>query len=187
MLNCYGKNCEREPIAKGLCTKHYARLRRIGSVDNLIRQEYILDGRSKHPLLKTYNGMKHRCLNPKYTYFRLYGGRGIKVCDRWLDPITGFSNFVSDMGEKPSPKHSLDRIDSNGNYEPSNCKWSTPREQASNTSSNNKDVGVKKSGTGWLSYIKVKGEYRSKYFTDYEKAVAYRKLLEKEVLKEVEV
>lgn len=182
MLNCIASNCSNKVIAKELCSKHYARMKRNGDPNTLTRREYVFDGRSKHKLLKTYNGMITRCYNPNYTYYRLYGGRGIKVCDRWLDSINGFANFVLDMGDKPTEKHSLDRIDSNGNYEPTNCKWSTPREQASNTSSNNKDVGVKKSGNGWLAYIKINGKYITKYFSDYSKAVDYRKKLLKEVI-----
>jgi hypothetical protein len=56
--------------------------------------------------------------------------RGITVCDRWLD---SFANFYADMGPKPSPQHSIDRINNSGNYEPSNCRWATPTEQAANT------------------------------------------------------
>ena len=82
---------------------------------------------------KEYNSyacMKARCLNPANIGYKDYGGRGIKVCERW---INSFDNFYADMGERPSPRHSLDRINVNGNYEPSNCRWSTPEEQCRNT------------------------------------------------------
>lgn len=74
--------------------------------------------------------MKTRCFNPNYSERHLYGGRGITVCDRWCD---SFEAFLADMGEKPSPTHSLDRFPNpNGNYEPGNCRWATPTQQANN-------------------------------------------------------
>jgi hypothetical protein len=73
--------------------------------------------------------MKERCLNPKRHNFMRYGGRGIRVCDRWL---SSYDIFLSDMGRKPSPAHSIDRIDNDGNYEPGNCRWATDSEQMKN-------------------------------------------------------
>lgn len=69
---------------------------------------------------RSWLGMKYRCLNPKSPRYHQYGGRGITVCDRWRD---SFGEFYADMGPKPSPNHSLDRIDVDGHYEPSNCRW----------------------------------------------------------------
>lgn len=71
--------------------------------------------------------MKGRCLNPKDPYWKNYGGRGIQICERWMT----FENFLSDMGERPQGR-TLDRKDNDGNYEPGNCIWSTPKEQAQN-------------------------------------------------------
>lgn len=75
-----------------------------------------------------WRSMRVRCTEPKVKSFRHYGGRGIKVCERWQK----FENFLADMGERPSPKHSLDRIDVNGHYEPGNVRWATPTEQQGN-------------------------------------------------------
>lgn len=81
----------------------------------------------KSPTYNSWDMMRQRCLNPKYTDYRNYGGRGIKVCERW----STFSNFLYDMGERPEGK-TLDRKDNNGNYDPQNCRWSTRHEQRRN-------------------------------------------------------
>ncbi|MBD1844783.1 hypothetical protein H6F89_15550 [Cyanobacteria bacterium FACHB-63] len=76
--------------------------------------------------------MKARCSNQRHPKFTLYGARGIKVCDRW----SKFESFIEDMGPRPSAEYSIDRIDVDGNYEPRNCRWATPKEQNRNKRSN---------------------------------------------------
>lgn len=80
----------------------------------------------------SWEHMKARCLNKKHKHYKYYGGRGIKICKKWLK----FSNFFKDMGSKPSPKHTLDRIESNRNYQKDNCRWATRKEQSRNTAQN---------------------------------------------------
>ena len=115
MKNC--KQCGRKlgyRNKSGLCFKHVANMR--------------THGMSSSPEYKSWCGIKERCLNANNPKWKDYGGRGIKVCQSWHR----FENFIEDMGKKPSKKHSVDRIDNDGNYEPDNCRWATQLQQARN-------------------------------------------------------
>lgn len=83
---------------------------------------------TEHPLYWTYHQMKARCTSPSHPRWTSYGGRGIRVCERWL---IDFWTFVADMGERPEGMV-LDRIDNDGNYEPGNCRWATYSESNAN-------------------------------------------------------
>lgn len=86
-------------------------------------------GRRSSPEYSSWAKMIQRCENPNTNRFQHYGGRGIRVCSRWRE---SFAAFIEDMGEKPSKKYSIDRIDVDGNYEPGNCRWALPSEQRMN-------------------------------------------------------
>lgn len=102
---------------------------------------YAVKDKNKRP--NEYNiwlGIKRRCNNPKDPAYKNYGGRGITICDRWLE---SFENFLEDMGFRPSPKHSIDRIDNDGNYCKENCRWVTREVQSINKRSKRSTTGIK--------------------------------------------
>ena len=111
-------------------------------------------GLSKTSEYKTWLSMKSRCLNVNDPVFSNYGMRGVKVCDEWLN---SFENFINDMGMKPNNSYSIDRIDVNGNYEKSNCRWATMKTQGNNRRTNvfleydNKKMTL----VQWAEYLKI--------------------------------
>jgi hypothetical protein len=114
---------------------------------------------SKHKLahkVPEYNVwvcMRQRCLNPKAKRFSSYGGRGITVCKEWNE----FDAFLRDMGSRPSPNHSIDRIDNNLGYSKENCRWATASQQSSNRSSariiTDPTTGISRSSTEWEKHF----------------------------------
>jgi hypothetical protein len=132
---------------------------------------------------KIWKSIHQRCNNTKANGFDKYGGRGIKVCERWSK---SFNNFLEDMGERPSITHSIDRIDVNGNYEPSNCRWATPAQQSRNIrpSINSKTgacgVYYHKDGKRCKAFIKVnKKQIYLGSFDNLEDAIEERRRAEK--------
>lgn len=94
-------------------------------------KRFLTHGHSGTPTHGCWMAMRQRCINPNANGYAHYGARGIAVCDRWLE---SFENFLADMGERPSLRHSIDRYPNNdGNYEPGNCRWATKTEQMRNT------------------------------------------------------
>lgn len=137
-------------------------------------RNYTKHGLSKTPTYRCWCDMLTRCNNPNNKYYNIYGGRGIKVCKRWLS----FINFYKDMGIKPIDK-TLDRINNDGNYEPSNCRWATIRQQNANKRPKHDYLGIRKRGktyevTCCHKYIGT--------FKTLNEAITYRKQAEEMLL-----
>lgn len=111
----------------------------------------------------SWRGMINRCSNPKYSGYKNYGGRGIKVCERWRD----FASFYADMGKKPSSNFSIERVNNNGNYESGNCIWATRNQQSANQrpratkSSRYKGVSWDSQYQKWRAQTRINGVRKS--------------------------
>lgn len=141
---CIVVDCKIKAYARSYCHKHLKRWQRHGDPNIVLHthrfkvgpdpKRYDLahanttHGMKNTPTYTSWCAMKQRCTNSKRPSYNYYGGRGITYCERWKD----FNNFLADMGVRPEGT-SLDRIDSNGNYEPDNCRWATYKVQARNS------------------------------------------------------
>lgn len=117
-----------------------------------------LTDKQQHILRQKLCDMKRRCYNPKSKFYKDYGGRGIKVCDEWMDKKNGHANFQKWALESGWHEFlTIDRIDVNGNYEPSNCRWATPKEQSNNRRDNNYITigGVTKTAQEWADQVGI--------------------------------
>jgi len=132
-------------------------------------------GMSKHPLYLVWYNMLRRCYDKQNSYYRGYGGRGIRVCPQWFD----FGTFLRDMGEKPGPDYELDRKDNNGNYEPENVRWATPSQNRRNRRPYGKS---KYRGVCYLGkyiyarlYLSTECKFLGYFPTEEEAALAFNK------------
>lgn len=126
-------------------------------------------GKTRTTEYHSWNLMKDRCFNTNCPAFNRYGGRGITVCERWRD---SFENFLADMGPRPSPKHSVDRINNDEGYSPDNCRWATDTEQVRNRGLSKRNIsgcaGVTfhKRDNKWVSTITV--NYKSIWLGNFD-------------------
>lgn len=155
-FNCRCDCGTEQVIPKGNLTRGLTKSCRCAQGEYLNASRPPKHGMSSSKEFRAYQKIIERCTNPKVRSYKDYGGRGITFCERWRGE-QGFINFIADMGKSPSAKHSIDRIDNEGNYEPSNCRWATKSEQSRNRRSNRLLTfnGVEKLLVEWSEITKI--------------------------------
>jgi hypothetical protein len=128
---------------------------RHAEIKNAIGDKCRTHGMCRTPEYASWCSMKDRCNNPNNDDYAHYGGRGIRICDRWND---SFEAFIADIGHKPFPRATVDRIQVNGNYEPGNCRWATQAEQTRNKRNNRRLTfnGVTRTLSEWEALLGFK-------------------------------
>lgn len=164
-ITCKEDNCEKKHHAKDLCRLHYLRFKKYGSTEDTRHHKA---GTPEHI---AWCRLRQRCNNENDKSYSYYGARGISVCKRWDE----FENFIEDMGNRPTNKHSIDRIDNDGNYEPTNCRWVTKAVQNYNKRYRDSYRGVYQTGSKWLAKINhnAKDVYLGTFITKEEAAKAW--------------
>ena len=146
---------------------------------------YASGGKQLTPEHSTWKDIRQRCNNENRKEYHRYGGRGIFVCARWMN---SYEAFLEDMGRRPSKKHSIDRIDNDDNYKPSNCRWATKTEQSRNRSGYNvkawilaEEIGVNvQSALTCISKVRCKDNGNTKWFNlSAEREAQVREFMER--------
>lgn len=165
-------------ITRGWCQTHYQRYKVYGDP---LKVRIPKHGYRYTPEYTSWRHMKLRCTNKNRPDYKLYGGRGITVCDEWFKSFLSFYGYI---GKRPTPQHSLDRINGDGNYEPGNVRWATKTEQCRNSRVGRGTTGIKgiskTPSNKWLSQITL--NYQKIYlgiFSDIEDAINIREEAER--------
>lgn len=173
---CLIRDCNKSnKIRRGYCYMHYKRFMKYGSPHIVMRK---MHGLRHTPEFNVWAHMKQRCNNERNKAYKNYGGRGVKVCDRWNK---SFMAFYKDMGKRPDNKYTLERIDNDGDYTPDNCRWDTRKNQVINrrVNGNNKTgvPGVMPTESGkWRACIGNNyGQIRLGVFKNFKDVVRARK------------
>lgn len=181
---CIVDGCDRtDVVGFGMCSKHYLHNKRYGTPFRSTAE----DGFHRlHPKeWNSYRSMKTRCLCETDKNYPRWGGRGIKICERWLERPNGFKNFFADMGERPEHT-TLDRIDVDGDYCPENCRWADWWTQRANTHPmKGRTVGVyfSKGRQKWVADFQIGTIRKTKRFETIGQAIAQRKEWERQFVR----